>query len=216
MLTTLRIVRYFAVLTLLAVTGSFATAQETRALPLQNFDKLDMGSAFVINVRQGNAFSVKATGRADDLDALETNVSGSTLRIGFKSKFFGNSNHQRVTFEIVMPVLKGANFGGASKSTISGFRKQSNVELDISGASTLTADLDADRLKLDVSGASTLTLRGRANQVNLDLSGASSIRATELQVDKAKVEASGASRAQFGRVAALDSQTSGASSVSRQ
>ncbi|RIV17934.1 DUF2807 domain-containing protein [Fibrisoma montanum] len=203
----------FAGTFLLTLASIAAVAQdETRTFSLSNFDKVSLGSAFTISVRQGSNYSVKASGRKQDIDDLEANVSGGTLVVRYRQNMRRN-NRERVNIDVVMPALRGADLSGASTSTITGFRKQDALDLSVSGASTSTIDVDADRLTMDLSGASNVTLKGRADKVKGDVSGATRLRAYDLKTETATVDASGASSVQINAAKELTVEASGASSV---
>ncbi|WP_345264026.1 head GIN domain-containing protein [Nibrella viscosa] len=193
-------------------TSTSSGQDDTRTFSVRDFDRVDVGSAMEINIRQGGNFSVMASGRKSDLDDLEASVSGGKLRVRYRESRW-NSNRKRVTLDIVMPQLRGADFSGASRSTISGFRNQGTFDLEISGASTSTVGVDATRLNLDVSGASNVTLTGKAETLAGEVSGASSVKAYELSLKDASLEVSGASSARINVTGKLNVSASGASSV---
>ncbi|WP_266368385.1 head GIN domain-containing protein [Tellurirhabdus rosea] len=208
--------RHLAVLCLVFLTATLTVSAQdgTRTFNFSNFDRLDMGSAFVINVSQGSSYKISATGRQKDLDDLEAAVVGNkTLRIRYKSSDWRNNRRERVTFTITMPSLSGVSFGGASKSTVAGFRNQKVFDIDISGASSSTIDVDATDVHIDVSGASSVTLAGKARTLKGDVSGATSLKAYDLKLESAAVEASGASNAQLFVTSRLQADASGASSI---
>ncbi|TAE33000.1 MAG: DUF2807 domain-containing protein [Cytophagales bacterium] len=203
---------------LLALVASLSFAfhnptEEVRTFNVNGFDKLDMGSAFTINVQQGSNFSVKASGRDEDLDDLDVNVSGGTLKVRYKNQKWGWNNRKNVRFEITMPQVRSMDFSGACTATVKGFRNQGNVDLDISGATTATIDLDADRVNVDFSGASTINLNGKATSMEGDVSGATTLKAYGLQLKTVKLEISGASGASVAATEKVDVDASGASSV---
>lgn len=198
-------------LALVSFTKPLIQDESTRTFSVSGFDKLDLGSAFTINVRQGSNFSVKATGQKRDLDELDANVSGGTLKVRYKENW--NRNRKRVAFEITMPTLRGIDFSGASTSEVRGFKNQGNMNIDVSGASTSTIEIDADRVNVDFSGASTINLIGKANRVEGDISGATTLKAFDLQTKTVRLEVSGASGARVNASERLEIDASGASSV---
>ena len=198
-------------LVLVSFTKPLMQDESSRTFSVNGFDKLDLGSAFVIHVKQGSSFSVKAVGQKKDLDELESNVSGGTLKIRYRDSW--GRNRKRVTFDITMPTLRGIDFSGASTSDVQGFRNQGNISIDISGASTSTIELDADRVNVDFSGASTINLSGKASRMEGELSGATTLKAFDLQTKQVRLEVSGASGARVNATERLEVDASGASSV---
>ena len=187
----------------------------TRSLDLANFDQLVMGSAFTIHVRQGAAFSVKATGELNDLDDLETSVNRSgVLEIKYRNTW--RNRRERMDIDIVMPGLRGVDFSGASVSDVAGFENVRTLDYRLSGASKSVFTGSADRLTLDLTGASELDLRGDGGVLIGDLSGASQVFAFDFPVEEADLGLSGASRARVRVAKLLKVDASGASSVRYQ
>lgn len=181
-----------------------------REFGVTGFDKLEMGSAFVIEVRRADAFSVQAYGDERNLDDLEVFTDGTKLVIRFED----HQPRKHTTYlNIAMPELKGVNFSGASNAEINGFDTEGEADIRLSGASVAHLDMEADELKVSLSGASTLTVRGQALEMNANLSGASVLKAFEFPVNEADVDASGASKAQVLVTNHLKANASGASSV---
>jgi hypothetical protein len=56
---------------------------ETRDFAILDFDRLEMGDAFVITVKQSEFYSIHARGDRRNLNDLEVNKIGSTLKIRF-------------------------------------------------------------------------------------------------------------------------------------
>ena len=189
-------------------------AQTTRTFDLKNFNKLDLSSAFKIDVKQGSFYSIIAEGDKDDLDDLVARVSSTELQIKFKDSNWGWKNRRhRVNISIVMPNLKGIDFTGASTSTVKGFGNQGNVEVKLSGASTSEIEISADDIKMDISGASKSTFHGKATNISVDLSGASHTELGDFPVQSADIEASGASFIRVSAAKSLSVDASGASTI---
>ncbi|GAB3326735.1 hypothetical protein GCM10027299_26120 [Larkinella ripae] len=197
---------------LVDIMNNLTVQEETRTFTVSNFDKLDLGSAFTIHVTRGSGYKVTASGRASDLEDLEARVVSNELQVRYKDKL-GNRNRQRVTINISLPDLKAVEFSGASRSDVTGFRNLKELDVDISGASTSTIEVDAERLQVDLSGASNVTLTGQAKRLDGEVSGATTLKAYDLKVSSAKVDVSGASSARMHVTDRLEAEASGASSV---
>jgi hypothetical protein len=177
------------------------------------FDKVEMGSAFDIRIRQANDFSILARGDQRNLNDLNVRVINGTLVVDYRHS---RSRQYATSFEITMPALRLADFSGASQSNITGFDGDNDFEIRLSGASKSEVALQSprQRVKLDLSGASRLQLSGQTELVRAELSGASVWRGYDLVSTKAEVEASGASEVQVNAVEALKVNASGASRIS--
>lgn len=184
-----------------------------KSFPLSSFDKLDMGSAFNIMVKQSNEFRVSARGQQDDIEDLIAKVENGELKIYFQHTDSRNwKNRKTIYIDIEMPDLKSAEFSGASKSKVFGFHSDV-LNITVSGASSSTFDLDAKNLNADCSGASSMVLIGKGQKANFEVSGASNINALDFDIDTANVSASGASSSKLNVGKSLTVDASGASSV---
>jgi hypothetical protein len=186
---------------------------ETRTFNVSNFNRLDIGSAFTITVTKG-PFKVTAKGDDDDVNDLEAMVENGELRIRYKDRKGISlwSSRDDVYLNISMPSLRGVDFSGATTTKINGFTSK-QMDIELSGASTLTMELSADVINVDCSGASDLTLRGDADVLKVELSGASDFKATDLKVLDVTVEASGASDAKVFAQNKIVANASGASDI---
>jgi hypothetical protein len=90
------------------------------------------------------------------------------------------------------------------------------LNVDISGASKTELNVFVDQLSVNVSGASKATLRGSAKSAKLDAHGACKLTATEMNIQNADVNASGASKVELGHVPNLNKHASGASNINAQ
>ena len=175
-----------------------------------DFDRLEMGSAFNIEVEQGNAFSLQVKGDRRNIDDLDVYKSGSTLVIEFDD----NANRHHDTYiNITMPGLKGVNFSGASVSKIRGFDSEEDLDLYLSGASTAQLDANYREIDLVISGASNLVLFGSGDEFRAEISGASTLYAFDYPVRQAMIDISGASEGKVAVTDELKVTAEGASSI---
>jgi Putative auto-transporter adhesin, head GIN domain len=198
---------------LLAFVTSSSFAQELkRTFNVSGFDKLDLGSSFIITVTQGNDYKLDVRGREQDVKDLSARVSNNTLDLYYPSNWSGWKNRKEVYVTITMPKLMGVEFSGATKSTVSGFSSE-KLAIEISGASSSVFNVNAKTLSLDCSGASSLKIVGDGQALDADISGASSINAFDFKVANANIDASGASDVRIYVTGKMMAEASGASSV---
>ncbi|OJV21196.1 MAG: DUF2807 domain-containing protein [Dyadobacter sp. 50-39] len=201
----------FAALLITAFSCS-VSAQETRKFNASGFTKLSMGSAFKIDVKQGGSFSITATGRAEDLNDLESAVKGGTFHLGYKNHGW-NKNRKTVEVSLTMPALDGVDFSGASKANVARFSGVRSMEIEVSGASQVTMSLAAPKVSVDLSGASSLTLTGEGDVLTGDVSGASSLKGRDFSAKTVNIDALGASSAAVLASNTVNAEASGASSI---
>ncbi len=192
--------------------------QHEKKFDRKDFKKIEAGGAFVVTIRQGETYSITAdSDDQDELDDLEVDVDGNTLKISHRDKFSFNNRHQKVRFNITMPTLTALDFSGASTVKAIGFKdKSQDLEIELDGASKAAIDVEVKSIKFNASGASRADLRGSADKMDLDISGACQIDAKRMELNQVRAQANGASRASFGKVKNLNSDTNGASKISRE
>jgi hypothetical protein len=179
-------------------------------ITLRNFDRIQTGSAFKINVVQGNTFRITATGDRTDVNDLDFYVRNGVLKGGYRS----NTRNQRysIKIDITMPALVGVDFSGATTAEVSRF-VANNFDVSLSGASKLDLDISTPKMTFDISGASQFTPYGNAQKVAGDLSGASNINAYNFITDDFNMSVSGASNARVDVAKFLKASVSGASKL---
>lgn len=209
------------------VKGSGVLKTEER--DFSDFTRVEVGSAFEVEIVQSDEFSISITADDNLFDYIQVSKRGTTLKIDVKPAVIFRSTTYRA--EITMPELLGLELSGATQGTITGFETIEDIEVsgassleleeilagdmtfDISGASRINGEVDADDIEFDVSGASTVRLQGTAGDIELDLSGASNAELEDFPVSDADVNLSGASRATVNVNGRLDIDLSGASKL---
>lgn len=169
--------------------------QETeRQYTMVDFDRLEMGSGFHIDVEHGDFFSVSVRGDRRNIEDLIVEKQGSTLIIRYHN--FRERRHD--TFiNITMPELRAVNFSGGSESHVYDFTEAEEMDVHLSGGSVCQLETDATTVSTTISGGSYLSLRGTGQQLHADVSGASALKAFHFPVPKADIELSGASDAEI-------------------
>ena len=182
--------RYSVVTTLVAVVLFLAAGQatafsfgkdviegsgdmETRTLDLKDFDSINVGGAFDLEITLGDEQKVVMTIDDNLWDNLEVEVSGGTLEIGW-DKSCSPEGDCRV--EIVVRKLEEVDIHGAAEVEIRNFHGDS-FSFDVSGAAELEMDGTVDKLDINVSGAGDIDTRNlKAKSVKVSVSGAGEAR----------------------------------------
>ena len=208
--------RNLLVITISLLVTNVLTAQNKKEFQLKGFDKLDMSSAFQIDVTQGSTFRVSADAeRSEDLEDLSVTISNGTLTAKYRDEkgWKWNNNRKKVYFTIVMPSLKMVDFSGATKSKISGFNDLEELTLKFSGAANAEVNVKADKVKFYCSGASSIKMNGNATKMNFDVSGASNVNCYNFSAKDVDADISGASSVKVNASKTLSVEASGASSL---
>lgn len=181
-----------ALVTLLAasacVAGSGTPGQETR--PVAGFDAIDISGPFRVSVTVGPPATLELRGDDNVVPKIEAEVRDSTLHLSLPGRIVTKLPLEAI---ITLPAL---------------------VDLDASGAATVTADgLAGEHLEVGAAGATRVALTGRVDAIDIGAAGASSVEAQGLPVTRARVDASGASTVEVAASESLDADASGASTI---
>jgi hypothetical protein len=199
-------------LTSIVGSGNIVTREE----PLAGFDKIKVGWSFQVDVQQGDTYSVVV--RIDDnlIEYLHVvKDDDNALVIGLDPSFGSSYTYERATMEaeVTMPSLTAVAVDGASGVAVTGFASSENLQVAVSGSSSLEGDIEAGDAEFNVSGAGVVALSGSAQNLTVHASGSSDIDLADFAVIDAYVESSGASEVVMNVTGRLDADLIGSSKV---
>lgn len=180
---------------------------------LAGFDQVDVSSSFIVDITQGEDFSVVI--RSDDnlVEHLQVVKSGSTLKIGLDPGKWYIINDATMEAEVTMPDLVGIDLSGSSIARVSGFESQKSLSVDVSGGSIFQGDMHAGDVSIDSSGSSSVILSGSAGDIFVDASGSSEVDLADFPAANGTVNTSGGSTATVNLGGRLDADASGSSDI---
>ncbi len=171
--------------------GSGAAVSDQRSVAA--FREIEVRGAIELIAEVGPNASVALSGDDNIVPLIRAEVDGDTLVIHASRSI---SPELPIVARVTTPSLERVTLRGASGAKIEG--------------------IDGDAFALVAHGASKATLRGRVEALSLELHGASTIDADALRVERAEVEAHGASVVRLAEPQALDAELHGASVVSHR
>jgi hypothetical protein len=204
---------------------------ETRDMDYTDFKKIEVGSAFEVDITKDADYSVSITMDDNAFEYLRINKVGDTLQIGLRQPYSYINVTQRAS--ITVPDLDELELSGASRGEVTGFNFSHSLRIKLSGASSLDIDdiiagdtdfavsgasrasgsIEMHEGDFDISGASRVELEGTATDVSMDVSGASQAGSDDFVVDNARINLSGASTAVINASGQIDATVSGASTL---
>ncbi len=187
---------------------------------IQDFDGIDLNGIFKATIRRGDSYSVRMEGSESTKKHYKVYLDDETLVVDYDDdrKFFWKGNllsEDDLRLTIVTPRLTNLNMRGAGKIEISGF-DEDDMEIKLLGAVVADGEFSAHNLNIDLTGASSLDLKGNGNFMEANITGASGLRAFGYEVQRAVVEAHGASTAKVNATETLEITKGIASSVSHR
>ncbi len=201
----------------------------TREFNYTDFTRIEVDYAFGAEIIQADSYTIKIFLDDNLFDYLDISKSSDTLRITMEPGNIYSKTQQRAV--ITLPDLERLELSGASKAFVAGFSSSHDLEikisgasqvdisdvvsgnayLEISGASNIEGTFTMKDVVFDVSRASSVTLEGSAEDMSLDASGASTMNLSDLTLDNAWINLSGASQATVNAGGQLNGDLSGAS-----
>ncbi len=181
----------------------------TETFDVEDFDRIEIGSAFDATVDVGEATNVEVTVNSEILDRLDIEVVDGRLIVQLSGGLVSASGPLDIA--ITTPELTGMAIDGAAEVDIDGIAAE-DFELSVRGAADVEAEGSAESLTLESEGASNADLADLIVGVaTVDIGGASSVDLTA--ANEVNGEISGASSIDVADIGAIDIDPSGASSV---
>lgn len=170
--------------------GVAAQGQGTqRSFAVDGFEKVELAGSDDVDVRVGQAFSVRAEGPAEVLDRLRIEKDGDTLEIGRKRGDSSVRGKARVI--VTLPRLAGASVAGSGNMQVD---RAGGAKFDgsLAGSGNLqVGQLQADAVELSIAGSGTARAAGATKKLDIDIAGSGNIDAPRLTADEAKVNIAG-------------------------
>jgi hypothetical protein len=163
---------------------------------VSGFTGVDIGGAMEATITSGQAFEVIIEAKSDVLPQIKTVVKGNTLYVKHDSDWNDKMSWKKrgkVKVTVSLPMLDNLDISGATNAKVTG--------------------VNTDKMDIDISGASTVSLEGNAQSSTIDISGASNLKAISFTSDSVNIDASGASSVKLSVINELRADASGASSV---
>lgn len=239
---------------ILAICSANAGTVTRKFGDLKKFSGIQICNAFEATLMQGDDYSADVTIDTDLEEYLDVSVVGNMLYVRLKDAplKLKKLDRKSMMVTITVPALSQISLTGASKLSsddiwtspmgkftleMSGASKAENLKIEgseldanISGASSGTvtgdfAEIDAeisgasalflvgsyDSVETECSGASKISFIGSADSIHSECSGTSLLDAMQLKVKRAEIECSGASKATIDVEKRLEVELTGAS-----
>lgn len=186
------------------------------ARSVSGFTAIEVSGSIDLFLSQGTEEGVAISASTDEIkQRIKTEIKGTTLHIYFDGKGLNwkNWGNHRMKAYVTFKTLSKIEASGACNVKAIESIKQTELKIEMSGASDFTGDITVQKLRIDASGASNIKISGSAGEANVDASGACTIRAYDLKTDMCKINASGGSNVRITVNKELNAQASGGSTV---
>jgi phage shock protein PspC (stress-responsive transcriptional regulator) len=180
-------------------------SENTKKYILKEFDNLVINSSADITIERGEKFMVLVMSDSEDFDKVQIIQTGNTLVVTA-------TDSQEPDIKIIVPSLKSLIINGESEVHIQDLKTE-KLNLVLSGASEVDAQMDCNNLQCVLSGKAELRLTGTGKEANFVLDGASNLEAFDFALQIGKINAQDACNATLNVEKNLEISTSGVSEV---
>lgn len=195
---------------------SVGWAQEREKRDVSGFNELSVSSAFVVEISVGNTESLEIEADERYIDDIISEVRGGKLVLRIRES--RNTRRMRNSPRAYLTVksLDRIDASGAVKLRSGDPIKTDKFELELSGASIITLDVEVKELYVQASGACVINMAGTARDQTVRTTGATRYSAFDLESEIADIRVTGAGSARVTVSEKLDVRASGASSIRYQ
>ena len=190
--------------------------KNAEARTVSGFHGIKVSNAFDVIIKQGSEEAVVVSASEEKFRSrIKVNVVNGILQISYDNEnvWKWSNENKRLKAYISVKNIDQLEVSGASDMKIDGVLKGINLKIDLSGASSLKADIRYTNVTVDQSGASNSKLSGIVTNLDVDISGASDFTGFDLIAENCRVEASGASDLKITVNKKMKGDASGASDV---
>jgi hypothetical protein len=193
------------------IEGNGNIKTETRSA--SGFTGVEAGGSINLYLTQAAEYTVRIEADENLMEFIEVRTYGDLLRIKPKDNFNLRSS-KKIKVYVSAPSYKHIGASGACDIfSVTKLTSPDAIDLDLSGASNITLELNSPKVNADFSGSSSFDLKGETKDLNIDGSGASEARCYDLLAENVDVDMSGASSAEVYASVSLRAGLSGASHV---
>lgn len=191
------------------IKGSGHTATENRKV--KAFNEIEVSGAFKVNLVQDSSYKVAISADDNILKLIETDISGSKLKITIDAKSVCTDNP--ITITIGIRDLKAIKISGAVEIGSAAKINTGDLNLDLSGASKINLDVNATNVSTKGSGINEVVLKGQAASHRVDFNGSGKLKALDFIVAKYEIETTGEADCEINVLSDLSVHTTGAATV---
>ena len=158
-----------------------------------DFHSIIVEDALDVYITQDNINSVTVSGTKEQIKYFNSAIKSGILYLSMTKEL--NYKNQTLSVYVNLKQLKHLKASGASDVYGQSPIKSTNLEIEMSGASDLEMEIEAEVLKCTLSGSSDAEISGSTHDLLVKASGSSDLEAYEMISNNCELTASGSSDA---------------------
>jgi Putative auto-transporter adhesin, head GIN domain len=207
------LVLLFTIFTLTAcdqTTGSGHIVTETRKVG--NFDAISVGGSFEVEVKMGDAISVRVEADDNIMKYIETRVSGNTLKIETEDLHNYSDVHMKIF--ITVPSLSRISASGSAEVIADNIlTSSSKLTFKASGSSSIRAEVNASEIETDASSSASISLSGKTKTHKTEASSSADIKTFDLLSENTTANVSSSASIEVHASVSLNARASSSGSI---
>jgi len=169
--------------------AAHAQSKTSTTIDLRDFDAIDVGGAYELDVIVGEDYSIELSGPAEEMARVEASLKNGALVLGSKKRQRGD--RKGVKAVVTMPTLNRISVSGVVDADISGV-KSKDFKLDLSGVGDVNVAGACDRLVARVSGVGEVDAQSlQCREVDVKVAGIGEARVYASESVSAEVSGMG-------------------------
>lgn len=194
-----------------------ASAQKkTEDRRIHNFNSIAVGISADVYITKGSTHKVILEGDEEDLQEIETEVSGNRLKIGFEdnNRWWGNNKRKsKIIIHITMPELTGVSLSGSGNVKSDDLFVSEKFHGAVSGSGGMELNINTSEADLDISGSGRIILKGKGEEADISISGSGDIDAEDFKVRTADIKIMGSGNCTIHVSEELESKIMGSGNI---
>jgi phage shock protein PspC (stress-responsive transcriptional regulator) len=196
--------------------GTPASVQQKNP-DLIDFNGIDISGIFDVSIQGGDKYAVELIGPENEKSKYHVYRSGETLVIDYagKRRFnfdISNIDIEEVRINITMPSLERLEAVGYGSIRLEDLLIK-DIDIDLKGPIRARGEITAEDVTVSLNGNAEADLTGTAHSLSAEIKFASRLKAYNLKVDEATIEATGASSAKVNVTQTLEMEEGVASHI---
>jgi hypothetical protein len=197
------------ILLLLIASGAFAQQSETRQLG--KFNGIRTSEAIDVYLKKGDKESARVEVEGISPSDVETEISGSVLRIHMRPGNYRSRHSVKVYVTYVE--INRISTSSASNVFTDGVLKTRTLDIACASAGNVELNLEAETVTIDVASAGDVTLEGKAKRLTLEAASAGSVDAYNFDCENVEATAASGATVKIAVSKSLDAEASSGGSI---
>lgn len=138
---------------------------ESKSFEISDFESVELQDAFDVTIKQGEKFSVIATGDENILTSLQVTKIGNSCRLDFEKGCYKDYN---INVEVTMPTITGAELDGSGNMSIGGFNASNDLDLELNGSGNIELNdiSNIKSLSAEINGSGNINTHSTTNNMD--------------------------------------------------